>query len=167
MLFQQRTKDIKMAGMIAARLKTLGIELPNANPAVGNYVPYVITGNLIYVSGQLTMLNGELKYIGRLGEALSLEDGMAAARLCGLNLISQIQTALEGDLDRITRVVKLGGYVNCTHEFSGQPKVINGASDLMVEVFGQEIGKHARAAVGVSALPLGVSVEIDGIFEFE
>ncbi|MDV7338572.1 RidA family protein [Terasakiella sp. A23] len=155
-----------MTGKIAARLEELGIELPEANAAVGNYVPTLKSGNLIYVSGQITMLNGELKYLGRLGENLTVEDGMAAARLCGLNLIAQVRAALDGDLDRVTRVVKLGGFVNGTHEFSDQPKVINGASDLMVEVFG-EAGKHTRAAVGVAALPLGVSVEVDGIFEFE
>lgn len=154
-----------MAGKIDARLKELGIELPQANAAVGNYVPSLISGNLIYVSGQITMLNGELKYIGRLGEDMSLENGMAAARLCGLNLISQVQGALDGDLDRVTRVIKLGGFVNATPEFTDHPKVINGASDLMVEVFG-DVGKHTRAAVGVTALPLGVSVEVDGIFEF-
>lgn len=154
-----------MTGKIDARLEEMGIDLPQANPAVGNYVPTLISGNLIYVSGQITMLNGELKYMGRLGESLSVEDGMAAARLCGLNLIAQVKQALDGDLDRVTRVVKLGGYVNGTHEFTEQPQVLNGASDLMVEVFG-EIGKHTRAAVGVAALPLGISVEIDGIFEF-
>lgn len=154
-----------MAGRIERRLKELGIELPQANKAVGNYVPTLITGNLIFISGQITMLDGELKYLGRLGEALSVEDGMSAARLCGLNLIAQAHAAMEGDLDRITRVVKLGGFVNGTHEFSDQPKVLNGASDLMVEVFG-EAGKHTRSAVGVASLPLGISVEIDGIFEF-
>ncbi|SCA55203.1 Endoribonuclease L-PSP family protein [Candidatus Terasakiella magnetica] len=155
-----------MAGKIDARLNELGITLPTANKAVANYVPYVITGNLIHVSGQITMLNGELKYIGRLGENLGVEDGMAAARLCGLNLITQVKEALGGDLDRVTRVVKLGGFVNGTPEFTDQPQVINGASDLMVEVFG-DVGRHARAAVGVASLPLGISVEIDGIFEFE
>ncbi len=154
-----------MAGKIEARLQALGIELPQANKAVANYVPTVISGNQIFVSGQITMLNGELKYIGRLGENLGVEDGMAAARLCGLNLIAQVKAALDGDLDRVTRVVKLGGFVNCTPEFTDQPQVINGTSDLMVEVF-EEIGQHARAAVGVAALPLGVSVEVDGIFEF-
>lgn len=154
-----------MAGKIDARLAELGITLPNANLAVGNYVPTLITGNHIFVSGQITMLDGELKYLGRIGESLSVEDGMAAARLCGLNLISQVRAALEGDLDRITRVVKLGGFVNGTPEFTDHPKVLNGASDLMVEVFG-DAGKHTRSAVGVEALPLGVSVEVDGIFEF-
>ncbi len=154
-----------MTGKIAARLTELGIELPEVNAAVGNYVPTVISGNHIYVSGQITMLNGELKYLGRLGEGLTVEDGMAAARLCGLNLVAQVAAALDGDLDRVTRVVKLGGFVNGTQEFSDQPKVLNGASDLMVEIFG-DVGKHTRAAVGVAALPLGVSVEVDGIFEF-
>jgi len=154
-----------MAGNIDARLQKLGITLPTANKAVANYVPYVITGNLIYTSGQITMLDGELKYIGRLGENLSVEDGMAAARLCGLHLISQVKEALDGDLDRVTRIIKLGGFVNSMPEFTDQPQVINGASDLMVEVFGEK-GQHARSAVGVAALPLGVSVEIDGVFEF-
>jgi len=154
-----------MAGNIEARLQELGIELPQTTKAVANYVPFVKSGNLIHVSGQITMLNGELKYIGRLGENLTVEDGMAAARLCGLNLIAQIKAALDGDLDRIVRVVKLGAFVNSTHEFTDQPQVVNGASDLMVEVFGDK-GIHARSAVGVAALPLGISVEIDGIFEF-
>jgi len=154
-----------MAGNIDARLQKLGITLPTANKAVANYVPYVITGNLIYTSGQITMLDGELKYIGRLGENLSVEDGMAAARLCGLHLISQVKEALGGDLDRVTRIIKLGGFVNSMPEFTDQPQVINGASNLMVEVFGEK-GQHARSAVGVAALPLGVSVEIDGVFEF-
>lgn len=153
-------------GQIDARLNQLGIDLPEANKAVANYVPYVVEGNLIYVSGQITMLNGELKYIGRLGENLGVEDGMSAARLCALNIISQVKEALDGDLDRVTKVVKLGGFVNSTAEFTDQPKVINGASDLMVEVF-QDKGKHARTAVGVSALPLGVSVEIDAIIAFK
>jgi len=155
-----------MVSTIDTRLKELGIELPQANRAVGNYVPTIITGNQIFISGQLTILDGELKYIGRLGETLSLEDGMAAARLCGLNIISQVSAALDGDLERVTRVIKLGGFVNCTKEFTELPKVINGASDLMVQIFG-DAGKHVRAAVGVSSLPLGVSVEIDAIFEFK
>jgi len=155
-----------MVSTIDTRLKELGIELPQANRAVGNYVPTIITGNQIFISGQLTILDGELKYIGRLGETLSLEDGMAAARLCGLNIVSQVSAALDGDLERVTRVIKLGGFVNCTKEFTELPKVINGASDLMVQIFG-DAGKHVRAAVGVSSLPLGVSVEIDAIFEFK
>lgn len=153
-----------MAGKIEQRLAELGIELPEATRAVGNYVPTLITGNYLYLSGQITMLNGELKYIGRLGENLSVEDGMAAARLCGLNMIAQVKAALDGDLDRVKKVVKLGGFVNGTPEFTDQPKVLNGASDLMVEVFG-EAGKHTRSAVGVASLPLGISVEVDGIFE--
>lgn len=153
-----------MSGKIEQRLAELGIELPEATRAVGNYVPTLITGNYLYLSGQITMLNGELKYIGRLGENLSVEDGMAAARLCGLNMIAQVKAALDGDLDRVKQVIKLGGFVNGTPEFTDQPKVLNGASDLMVEVFG-EAGKHTRSAVGVASLPLGISVEVDGIFE--
>lgn len=153
-----------MSGKIEQRLAELGIELPEATRAVGNYVPTLITGNYLYLSGQITMLNGELKYIGRLGENLSVEDGMAAARLCGLNMIAQVKEALDGDLDRVKQVIKLGGFVNGTPEFTDQPKVLNGASDLMVEVFG-EAGKHTRSAVGVASLPLGISVEVDGIFE--
>jgi enamine deaminase RidA (YjgF/YER057c/UK114 family) len=153
-----------MSGKIEQRLAELGIELPEATRAVGNYVPTLITGNYLYLSGQITILNGELKYIGRLGENLSVEDGMAAARLCGLNMIAQVKAALDGDLDRVKQVIKLGGFVNGTPEFTDQPKVLNGASDLMVEVFG-DAGKHTRSAVGVASLPLGISVEVDGIFE--
>ncbi|WP_417789964.1 RidA family protein [Terasakiella pusilla] len=153
-----------MSGKIEQRLAELGIELPEATRAVGNYVPTLITGNYLYLSGQITILNGELKYIGRLGENLSVEDGMAAARLCGLNMIAQVKAALDGDLDRVKQVIKLGGFVNGTPEFTDQPKVLNGASDLMVEVFG-DVGKHTRSAVGVASLPLGISVEVDGIFE--
>jgi len=153
-----------MSGKIEQRLAELGIELPEATRAVGNYVPTLITGNYLYLSGQITILNGELKYIGRLGENLSVEDGMAAARLCGLNMIAQVKAALDGDLDRVKQVIKLGGFVNGTPEFTDQPKVLNGASDLMVEVFG-DAGTHTRSAVGVASLPLGISVEVDGIFE--
>ncbi len=151
-------------GKIDARLRELGIELPDAAAPVANYVPYVITGNLVFVSGQITIWNGELIVTGKLDEDVSLEDGIAAARLCGLNLIAQVKAACGGDLDKVTRVVRLGGFVNCTAEFTDHPQVINGASDLMVEVFG-EAGRHARAAVGVASLPRSVAVEVDGVFE--
>lgn len=154
-----------MAGKVLARLHELGFELPPPNKPVGAYTPATVSGNLIFVSGQLTLLDGELKYMGRIGENLTLEDGMAAARLCGLNLISQLNEVLHGKLDKITQVVKLTGYVNCTPEFTEHPKVINGASDLMVQIFG-EAGKHARSAIGANSLPLGMAVEIEGIFEF-
>lgn len=147
-----------------ARLAGLKIELPQPASPAANYVPYVASGNLIFVAGQITIWNGELRYIGRVGENLSLEDGVAAARLCGLNIIAQVRAACGGTLDRVKRCVKLGGFVNCTPDFINQPQVINGASDLMVEVFG-DAGKHARFAVGANVLPRGVAVEVDAIFE--
>jgi enamine deaminase RidA (YjgF/YER057c/UK114 family) len=153
-----------MPGKIEARLTELGIALPQAAAPAGAYVPYVVSGNLVFVSGQITLENGEIKYKGRLGETVSVDDGYAAARLCGLNLIAQVRAACAGDLDRVKRVVRLGGFVNSAPDFTDQPKVINGASDLMAEVFG-DAGRHARAAVGAPSLPLGVSVEVDGIFE--
>ena len=153
-----------MAGEIDARLQELGIELPQAAAAVANYVPYVVTGNLVFVSGQVTIENGEFKYQGKLGSDLSAEQGQEAARLCALNIIAQLKAACGGDLDRVQRIVKLGGFVNSTPDFKDQPKVINGASDLMVEVFGDK-GKHARAAVSAGALPVGVAVEVDAVAE--
>ena len=155
-----------MAGHIEARLTELGIELPTAAAPVANYVPYVITGNLVFVSGQVPLAGGELQLPGRVGEDVSAEDGQNAARICALNLLAQVKAALDGDLDRVARVVRLGGFVNSAAGFTGQPQVINAASDLMVEVFGDK-GRHARAAVGCPALPLGAAVEIDGIFEID
>lgn len=152
-----------MSGKIDARLSELGITLPQANAPVANYLPYVRSGNLVNISGQITMENGELKFIGKLGKEYGVEEGQKAARLCALNLIAQVRAAV-GDLDKVTRVVKLNAFVNSAPEFTDQPKVVNGASDTMVEVFG-DAGKHARSAVGVASLPLGVAVEIDGVFE--
>jgi enamine deaminase RidA (YjgF/YER057c/UK114 family) len=153
-----------MAGKIDARLAELGIELPEAVAPVANYVPYVVVGNTIFTAGQITLVGTEVKYAGILGQDISIEDGYKAARLCGLNLLAQVKAACGGDLDRVKRVVKLGGFVRCVPEFVDQPKVINGASDLMVEVFG-DAGRHARFAVGAASLPLGAAVEIDSIFE--
>ena len=153
-----------MSGPITTRLAELGIELPEPAAPAANYIPFVVTGNLIFVSGQITVWNGELRHIGRLGENIDIDEGYQAARLCGLNLIAQAKAAAQGDLDKIKRVVKLGGFVNSTPDFTDQPKVINGTSDLMAEVFG-EGGKHARFAVGAPTLPLGVAVEVDGVFE--
>jgi enamine deaminase RidA (YjgF/YER057c/UK114 family) len=153
-----------MPGKIDARLAELGIALPEPAAPAGAYVPYVVTGSLVFVAGQITLENGEIKYKGRLGESMNVDDGYAAARLCGLNLLAQVRGACAGDLDRVKRVVRLGGFVNSAADFTDQPKVINGASDLMVEVFG-DAGRHARAAVGAPSLPLGVSVEVEGIFE--
>lgn len=145
-------------------MEELGIELPEPSTPAANYIPYVVTGSLVFVAGQVTVWNGELRHIGRLGDDIDVEEGYQAARLCGLNLIAQAKAAAWGDLNKIKRVVKLGGFVNSTADFTDQPKVINGASDLMADVFG-EAGKHARFAVGAPSLPLGVSVEIDGVFE--
>lgn len=148
--------------LIETRLAELGLELPPAPAPAANYVPFVRTGNQLFVSGQISSDAAGL-IMGRLGADLSIEEGAAAARRCGLALIAQARAAL-GDLDRVTRVVKLVGFVNSTPDFTDQPKVVNGASDLMVEVFG-EIGRHARSAVAAPSLPLGVAVEIEAIFE--
>jgi len=142
------------------RLAELGIELPQAAAPVAAYVPVVIAGGLAHVSGQLPFVNGVLVK-GRLGETVSLEDGVAAARACGLMVLAQLKAAL-GSLDRVERVVKLGAFVNSAGDFTDQPKIANGASELMAEVFG-DAGKHARSAVGVPVLPLGAAVEVDGI----
>jgi enamine deaminase RidA (YjgF/YER057c/UK114 family) len=153
-----------MSGQIITRLNELGIELPEVPAPAGNYVPYVISGNLVFISGQITLWNEELRFVGKVGVDLSLKEGIEAARLCGLNLIAQARHAAGGDLDNIRQVIKLGGFVNTTVNFKEHPKVIDGASDLMVEVFGKS-GVHARFAVGAADLPLGVAVEIDGVFE--
>ena len=152
-----------MSESIQSRLEALGITLPEAPAPAANYMPFVQSGNLIFISGQIS--NGPDGLIkGRLGADMDAEAGYAAARRCGISLIAQLQAACGGDLERLVQVVKLGGFVNSTGDFTDQPKVINGCSDLMVEVFGDK-GRHARAAVGVPALPLGVAVEIEGIFE--
>ena len=145
---------------IDARLAELGITLPEAAAPVASYVPVVVSGGMAFVSGQLPFVDGKL-VTGRLGEDVSLEDGQAAARACGLMILAQLKAALI-PLDKVERVVKLGGFVNSTHDFTDQPKVVNGASDLMAQVFG-EAGKHARAAVGVPSLPLGAAVEVDAV----
>jgi enamine deaminase RidA (YjgF/YER057c/UK114 family) len=153
-----------MAGKIDSQLQTLGITLPAAAAPAANYVPFVMTGNLLVISGQLPMEAGKLAVTGRLGGGVSLEQGQQAARLCAINIIAQAKAALS-DLDRVTRIIRLGGFVACTDDFTDQPQVINGASNLMVEVFG-DAGRHARAAVGVNVLPLGAAVEVDAIIEF-
>ncbi len=155
-----------MAGEIEARLKELDIELPKAPTAAANYVPYVVSGNLVFVAGQVPFVDGELKYVGRVGDDMELEEGEAAARVCALNIIAQVKAACDGDLDRVVRCVKIGGFVNSADDFDRQPWVINGASDLLFEVFGDK-GRHARFAVGSNVLPLGVSVEIDAVFEID
>ena len=148
---------------IDRRLADLGITLPEAPAPAANYVPYVISGKLVFVSGQISR-DADGLVTGRLGDGLEVAAGQAAARSCALALIAQLKAALGGDLDRLVRVVKLTGFVNAAPGFTDHPAVINGASDLMVEVFG-DAGRHARAAVGSSSLPLGVAVEVEGVFE--
>jgi enamine deaminase RidA (YjgF/YER057c/UK114 family) len=152
-----------MAGKIEAHIKSLGLTLPEAAAPVANYVPYVRTGNLVFVSGQIPLQDGAVKYTGIVGGTLSADDGYQAARICALNLIAQAKAAC-GDLDQVKRVVKLTGFVACGATFTDHPKVINGASDLMVEVFG-DAGRHSRAAVGAPSLPRGVAVEVEAVFE--
>lgn len=147
---------------IEQNLADKGITLPEAPMPAANYVPFVQTGNLVFISGQISADENGL-ITGKLGDGTSVEDGAQAARRCGLALIAQLKSAV-GDLDRVTRVVKLTGFVNSTPDFTDQPKVINGCSDLMVEVFG-DAGRHARAAVSAPSLPFGVAVEIEAIFE--
>jgi enamine deaminase RidA (YjgF/YER057c/UK114 family) len=156
--------EVFMAGRIDARLAELNIELPKAAVPLAAYVPAVRTGNQLFISGQVPMWNGELRHVGKLGDGYSIEEGRAAARVCALNIIAQAKLALDGDLDRIVRVVKLVGFVNSTGDFNDQPKVINGASELFGEIFG-DAGKHARSAVSAASLPFGVAVEIEAILE--
>ena len=153
-----------MPGRIEARLEELRIELPNAGEVAGNYVPFVRSGDLLFIAGQLPVWMGERRFVGKLGREFSIEQGQQAAHLCGLNLLAHLKHALGGDLDRILRCVRLGGFVNSTEDFSEQPQVVNGCSNLMVEVLGDQ-GRHARTAVGVNVLPFNLAVEVDGIFE--
>jgi enamine deaminase RidA (YjgF/YER057c/UK114 family) len=154
-----------VAGKIEARLGELGITLPSPTAPAFNYVPTVLTGNQLYISGQVPLQDGKFTQTGQLGAGVTVEAGAAAARVCAINLLVQAKAAL-GELDRVTRVVKLVGFVSSTPDFGEQPKVVNGASDFLVEVFGDR-GKHARSAIGVAALPFGVSVEVEAIFEVE
>lgn len=149
---------------IEQRLAELDITLPEPAKAVATYVPYAQTGNTVIVSGQLPMHDGTPEYLGKVGKDVSLEDAQKAAALCAVNILAQIRDALDGDWSRLVRCVRLGGFVNCTDDYTDQPKVINGASELINTVL-QDQGRHARAAVGVSSLPLGVSVEVEATFE--
>ena len=149
---------------IAAKLESLGVNLPDAPAPAANYVPFVRVGNIVYVSGQISM-DGEL-ITGKLGDTMDVEAGAAAARTCAINLLAQVKAACGGDIDKLVRVIKLTGFVNSTPDFTAQPQVINGASDFLVEALG-ESGRHSRSAVSAAALPLGVAVEIEGIFEVQ
>lgn len=148
---------------VLERLKQAGIVLPEPRAPVANYVPFVITGNLLFISGQVSSGASGL-VAGRIGENMTLEQGYEAAKLCGINLIAQAKAALD-NLDRVTRVVKVGGFVNCTTDFTDIPKVINGCSDLFVAAFGDK-GRHARFAVAAPVLPMGAAVEVDAVIEF-
>jgi enamine deaminase RidA (YjgF/YER057c/UK114 family) len=153
-----------MAGTIEKKLSERGIALPAAPNPSANYVPFVRSGNLLTVSGQICYgADGKLVAKGRLGDNVSMEDGQKAARACALNILAQVKAAV-GDLDKVTRVVRLGGFINSAPGFPDGPKVMNGASDLMVEVFGDK-GRHARSTVGVAALPVDAAVEVEGMFE--
>ena len=153
-----------MTGKIDARLKELDISLPSPPTPVASYVPFVISGNLVFISGQVTLAADGLKYLGTVGKDLSVEDGKAAARLCAINTLAQLKAATGGNLDRVKRCVKVGVFVNAIPGFAQQPEVANGASDLFVEVFG-DAGRHARSAVGAGSLPRNVAVEVEAIFE--
>ena len=144
-------------------LNRLGITLPDAPAPAANYVPYVVAGNMVYVSGQLPLVDGKLSVTGHVGKNVTTEEAAGQARLCAINLLAQLKAACGGDLSRVKQVVKLGGFVACTDDFTDQPEVVNGASDLMVEVFG-DAGRHARFAVGTNTLPRGTCVEVEGTF---
>ena len=148
---------------ISARLAELGVTLPDAPAPAAIYVPFVKVGSTVYVSGQVSM-GSEGLIVGRLGDTMDVEDGAAAARQCAISLLAQVRAACDGDIERLKQVVKLTGFVNSTAEFGDQPKVINGASDFLVEALG-DAGRHARSAVSAASLPFGVAVEIEGIFE--
>ena len=150
----------------AAKLAELGLTIPTPAAPVANYVGYTVSGKTVYVSGQLPFQDGKLTCVGKLGAGVSIDQGYAAGRQCGLNILAHLKAACGGDLDRVSRVLRLGGFVNSTPEFTDAPKCVNGASDLMVAVFG-DAGRHARAAVSVASLPAGAAVEVDAVVELK
>ena len=147
-------------------IKNLGLNIPDLPKALANYVPYKIVGKAMYISGQAPVQNGELIYKGKVGSDITTEEGIEAAKLCVINIIAAVKTGLEGDWDKLDSFVKLTGYVNCQNNFTDQPKIINGASDMLVNIFGDQ-GRHTRVAVGSNALPLGIAVEIDAIVQLK
>lgn len=153
-----------MSGRIEARLKELGIELPEPAVPLANYIPYNVVGTLAVISGQVPLRDGRIAFTGKVGLTLSPDDGRAAARLCFVNLVAQLKAACDGDLDRVKRVVRLGGFIAAPPEFTQHAVIMNGASDLAVELFG-EAGKHARTTIGVPSLPGDAAVEVEGMFE--
>jgi len=150
----------------ASKLAELGLTIPTPAAPVATYVGYTVSGKTVYISGQLPFQDGKLTCVGKLGAGVSLEQGYAAGRQCGLNILAHLRAACGGDLDRVARVLRLGGFVNSTPDFTDAPKCVNGASDLMVAVFG-DAGRHARAAVGVASLPAGAAVEVDAVVELK
>jgi enamine deaminase RidA (YjgF/YER057c/UK114 family) len=147
-------------------IKNLGLNIPDLPKALANYVPYKIVGKTMYISGQAPVKNGELIYKGKVGSDITVEDGIEAAKICVINIIAGVKTGIEGDWDKLDSFVKLTGYVNCQNNFTDQPKIINGASDMLVDIFGDQ-GRHSRVAVGSNALPLGIAVEIDAVVQLK
>ena len=147
-------------------IKQLGLEIPEMPTALANYVPFKVSDSIVYVSGQAPVKNGELIYKGKVGEDITIDEGIKAAELCCVNIISVLKNSINGDWNRLDSFLKLGGFVNCNNYFYDQPKIINGASDLLVKIFGHQ-GKHARFAVGSNSLPLNISVEIDAIIKIK
>jgi enamine deaminase RidA (YjgF/YER057c/UK114 family) len=147
-------------------IKNLGLNIPELPKALANYVPFKIVGKTMYISGQAPVRNGEMIYKGKVGSDITIEEGIEAAKLCVINIIAAVKTGLEGDWSKLDCFVKLTGFVNCQDSFTDQPKIINGASDMLVEIFGDQ-GRHTRVAVGSNALPLGISVEIDAIIQLK
>jgi enamine deaminase RidA (YjgF/YER057c/UK114 family) len=152
-----------VTGKIDAKLAELGITLPTPTAPIANYVPYVVAGDIVVISGQIPMLDGKVAYTGKVGAGVSVEQGQAAARQCFINLLAQLKAACGGDLDRVRQVVRLGGFIACPAEFTQHAAVMNGASDLAVSVFG-DAGRHARSTIGVPSLPVDAAVEVEGMF---
>ena len=147
-------------------IKDLGLIISEPSIAIANYVPFKIISNLVYVSGQAPIQNGKIMYTGKVGDEVSEEDGIVAAKLCCLNIIASLRKSIDGDWNKLDNFVKLGGFVNCRNDYTNQPKIINGASDLLVNIFGER-GKHTRFAVGSNSLPMNISVEIDAIIKIK
>ena len=152
--------------MFEENIKQLGIEIPDMPAALANYVPFKVSDSIVYVSGQAPVKNGELIYKGKVGKDIALDEGIKAAELCCVNIIAALKKSINGDWNRLETFLKLGGFVNCNNDFYDQPKIINGASDLLVKIFGEQ-GKHARFAVGSNSLPMNISVEIDAIIKIK
>jgi enamine deaminase RidA (YjgF/YER057c/UK114 family) len=161
---EARPKDEIVSNSIAERIRELGLELPQAPSPSANYVPFVVTGDLLYVSGQLPLKNGQITHVGRIGEGLTIEDGYASAKTCALNVVAQVAAAVGDRLDLVRRCVNVTVFVNATAEFGEHPRIANGASDFFVELFGER-GRHSRATVGMGSLPRSAATEVQAVFE--